>query len=188
MTFTAFFLRRMALTLGLALSLAGCTALGKLTDSVMSAGAELVGRGKPHPTAPPWKSVTIAADADANLNSPVALDLVFVRDPALVDTLNATPAAKWFATRQDLQRAFPDGLAVVSVEVVPGQSLRLSDAAQIRQPALAILAFGAYPPPGEHRQRLMPTTDSYLLQLGPKGFKGADVQNPAHHPHIHLPK
>lgn len=167
-----------ALLLAAALGLAGCTALGKLTDSIKSAGADLMGLGKPHPTAPPWKSVTIAAAADANQNSPVALDLVFVRDPALVESLSATPAAKWFATRDDTLRTFPDGVGVVSVEVVPGQTLRLTDPAQIHQHALAILAFASYPPPGDHRERLQPTSDAYLLQLGPKGFKGADV-----HPH-----
>ena len=49
------------------------------------------------------------ADADANLNSPVALDLVFVRDLATLDKLQALPAARWFATRADLQRSFPGG-------------------------------------------------------------------------------
>ncbi len=165
-----------ALVLAASLSLAACSSITKLTDSIMSAGAELVGAGKPHPTAPSWKSVTIAAAADANQNSPVALDLVFVRDPALVESLSATPAAKWFATRGDTQRTFPDALGVVSVEVVPGQTLRLTDPAQIHQHALAILAFAAYASPGEHRERLQPKGEAFLLQLGPKGFTSSDLQ------------
>jgi type VI secretion system protein len=159
----------------LILALAGCSAVTKFTDSVKAAGAELLGTGKPQPHPAPWKRVTVAASADANLNSPVALDLVFVRDAALLETLANMPAAKWFATRDDTQRAFPDGVGVISLEVVPGQTLQLTDPAQIHQRALAILAFAAYSQPGEHRERLKPTTESYLLQLGPKGFKGADV-------------
>ncbi len=165
--------------LALCLVLAGCSTVSKLTDSILSAGASLVGAGKPRPVAAPWNSVTVVAASDANLNSPVALDLVFIRDPALVTTLSATSAAKWFATRSDTLSSFPEGLAVVSLELVPGQTVRLTDPAQIHQPALAILAFGGYPPPGEHRERLLPQTEGYLLQLGPKGFKGADVHAPA---------
>ncbi len=163
------------LVLAASLGLSACSSIGKLTDSILQAGADLVGGGKSRPVAPPWTSVTIVATADANLNSPVALDLVFVRDAALVESLSATPAAKWFATREDTRRTFPDGVGVVSVEVVPGQTLRLTDPAQIHQHALAILAFASYPPPGEHRERLQPKGHAYLLQLGPKGFKGADV-------------
>ncbi len=170
--------RKALITPVLVLALAGCSVVTKLTDSVKSAGADLLGVGKPHPHPAPWKRVTVAASADANQNSPVALDLVFVRDAALLETLSAMPAAKWFATRDDTRRTFPDALGVVSVEVVPGQTLQLTDPAQIHQQALAILAFAAYPTPGEHRERLQPTTDSYLLQLGPKGFKGVDVHVP----------
>ncbi len=167
-----------ALVAALALTLAGCSSLGKLAEGLKSAGADLVGLGKPHARPAPWKNVTVSASADANQNSPVALDLVFVRDPALLETLLAMPAAKWFATRDDTRRAFPDALGVVSLEVVPGQTLQLTDPAQIHQSALGILAYAAYAAPGEHRERLQPATERYLLQLGPKGFKGADVQVP----------
>jgi type VI secretion system protein len=165
----------------LALTLSGCSSVSKLAQSVMTAGADLVGVSKPHPHPAPWHSVTVVASADANQNSPVALDLVFVRDPALLESLSTTPAAKWFATRADTQRSFPDTLGVVSLEVVPGQTFKLTDPARIRQSALGILAFASYPTPGEHRLRLHPSTDSFLLQLGPQGFQGADVSS-------HVPK
>lgn len=166
---------RRGLLLALCLALSGCSALGKLGESVASASAGLFGGGKPRPAPPAWTRVTVSAAADANRNSPVALDLVFVRDPALLESLNATPAAKWFATREDTQRAFPEGLGVVSLELVPGQTVQLTDPAHIRQPALAVLAFASYPPPGEHRERLLPAGDSYLLQLGPQGFRGSSA-------------
>lgn len=171
--------RRIALVALAGLSLAGCSSLGKLTESVVSMGASLVGLDKPHPKPPLWKSVTVVASSDANQDSPVAVDLVFVREPALLEVLNTTPAAKWFATRADLQRAFPEGVGVVSLEVVPGQTLRLTDHARIHQLALEVLAFAGYPPPGEHRLRLQPTAGHYLLQLGPKGFLEVKAPAPA---------
>lgn len=166
--------------LAVCLGLGGCSTLGKLAGSVREAGASLLGRGKPQPAAPAWTSVTIVAAADANQNSPVALDLVFVQEATLLEVLRAMPAAKWFATRDDTQRSFPDGLRVLSLEVVPAQTVRLTDPAQLHQPALAVFAFAAYPPPGEHRERLLPAAGGYLLQLGARGFKGTEV--PAHAP------
>ncbi len=170
-------MHRRALLVAASLGLAGCSAVGKLTESVMSMGASLVGRDKPHPKPPLWSSVTVVATSDANQDSPVAVDLVFVRDPALLEMLNATPAAKWFATRIDLQRAFPEGVGIVSLEVVPGQTLRLTDHARIHQLALAVLAFASYPPPGDHRLRLQPAPGPYFVQLGAKGFLG--IETPA---------
>lgn len=166
---------RRAVLVAAGIGLAGCSALSKLTESIVSMGSSLVGLDKPHPQPALWKSVTVVASSDANQDSPVAVDLVFVRDPALLEVLNATPASKWFATRTDLQRAFPEGVGVVSLEVVPGQTLRLTDPARIHQLALVILAYADYPPPGEHRVRLQPAPGNYLLQLGPKGFLGAQA-------------
>jgi type VI secretion system protein len=170
---------RRALLAAAGLGLTACSTVGKLTESIVSLGGSLVGLDKPHPKPQLWKSVTVVASSDANQDSPVAVDLVFVRDPALLEVLNTTPAAKWFATRTDLQRAFPEGVGVVSLEVVPGQTLRLTDSARIHQLALVVLAYASYPPPGEHRLRLQPVPGNYLLQLGPKGFLGAEAPAPA---------
>ncbi len=155
----------------LPLALAGC---GTVTDWYKSA-ASVVGLGPPQPKAPDWESLVVAADADANQNSPVAVDLVFVRDPALVDALMTTPAAKWFATKNDTLRSFPQGLGVVALELVPAQSVRMGREALRSQRALAVFAFANYPPPGEHRERLLPGASAYLLQLGAAGFKAAPV-------------
>lgn len=154
------------------MALAGCGTVTKITQ----AGASLIGLGPPKPVLPDWKSVVLAASPDANDNSPLALDLVFVRDPALVDSLMTTPSAKWFAVRGDTQRAFPEALGVISFEVVPGQYIRLSEKAWTNQRALAVFVFASYPSPGAHRERLVLAADSYLLQLGSKGFKASEAK------------
>lgn len=147
------------------LSLAACNPAVMLVRKVVSGG--------PHPHVVHWKSLVVTASPDANQNSPVALDLVFVRDAALVEQLQAMPAARWFATRADTQRSFPEGVGVISLEVVPSQSLRLEAKAFADQPALAVFAFANYAAPGDHRERLVPTAASYQLQLGPRGFKAS---------------
>ena len=163
-------LRWLALLVPLCLA-TGCSTIDGMTKTVGNA----LGFG-PKPTTPDWRSVTITAAPDANQNSPVAIDLVFVREQALLDTLTATPSARWFTSRNDIVRSFPEGIGVLSYELVPRQSIRVPEAAFKSQKALAVLAFASYPPPGEHRERLLLNADAYLVQLGPKGFKAGEVK------------
>ncbi|MDQ2822320.1 MAG: hypothetical protein M3Y65_18385 [Pseudomonadota bacterium] len=53
--------------------------------------------GGPKPVKPAWKTLALVAARDANANSPLAVDVVLVRDTRLLDTLLALPAAKYFA-------------------------------------------------------------------------------------------
>lgn len=151
--------------------LAGCSAISSVTKSVSSA----IGLG-PRAVTPDWRSVTITASDDANGNSPIAIDLVFVRDQALLDTLTKTPAARWFSSRTDIVQSFPEGVGVLSYELVPKQSIRVAEAAFEKQRAFGVLAFANYPLPGEHRVRLKLDAEAYLVQLGANGFQASEVK------------
>ena len=59
----------------------------------------------------------------ANLNTPIAVDVVMARNAQLFDTLLGLPAAKWFNERDQLQRDYPKDLSVQTYELVPGQQL-----------------------------------------------------------------
>lgn len=162
---------QLALVLALALAAGGCATVTDLKDSALKA----VGLG-PKPVTPDWKTVTITAADDANHNSAVAIDLVFVRDQALLDTLANTPAPKWFSTRADIMRSFPETVGVMSYELVPRQSVRIPEEVLEKQKAFGVLAFAGYPPPGEHRARLKLDAEAYLLQLGRDGLKASEVK------------
>ncbi|MBC5764492.1 hypothetical protein [Ramlibacter albus] len=160
-----------AIVLAATLGLGGCATITDIKDSALKA----VGLG-PKPVTPDWKAVTITAADDANQNSAVAIDLVFVKEQALLDTLNSTPAPKWFATRADIMRSFPETVSVMSYELVPRQSVRIPEALIEKQKAFGVLAFAGYPPPGEHRARLKLDAEAILLQLGRDGLKASEVK------------
>lgn len=151
-------------------ALGGCAVLGDLAQSLSTTRQRAV--------APDWGQLVLAATADANGRSPVAVDILFIRDPALVEVLASTPAAKWFATRIDLERTFPSGLSVLSHEVVPRQSLRIERKTLAAQTAMAVLVFAGYPTPGDHRARLRLDVDGYLIELGARGFQAQALQVP----------
>lgn len=108
-------------------------------------------------------SVTVAPTA--NDTTPVAIDLIAVRDKALVDKLGALTAAEWFAQREQAMRDHPATLGLTSWELVPGQTMRVERPQA--EPAWAILVFANYATPGPHRLRV-PDTRTLTLTAGEK--------------------
>lgn len=141
---------------GMPAALAGCGATRALFGPSMAA--------------PGWKSLTLRAADDANSNSAVAVDVVLVKDQAVLDSLLAMPASKWFATRAELQRTFPEALTVYPYELVPAQTIRLNDKKWSDQKAWAALVFAGYANAGEHRARLLLNASGYVVQLNAQGF------------------
>lgn len=161
----------LSLALSLALALAGCKSIGSAFDGAKS----MVGLG-PAPTTPSWKSLALRADEHANANSATALDVVFVRDAALLESLLSMPASKWFASRAELQRSFPDALTVLSFELVPGQAIKVPDRQWRDAAGWGVLAFASYTDAGEHRARLALDAPGYLIHLGAHSFSAIDLK------------
>ncbi|MGA7782871.1 MAG: hypothetical protein WCA85_34900 [Paraburkholderia sp.] len=111
-------------------------------------------------------SLAIAVTAQANLDTPIAVDAVLVRNPQLLDTLLGLPSAKWFAQRDQLRRDYPKDLSVISYELVPGQQISDSPFAFDGQRAAGVLVFADYQTAGAHRVRLDGGPAKPLLQLG----------------------
>ncbi len=117
-----------------------------------------------------WKGLLVSANSNANQNTAVALDIVFVGDPEMLEKLSALPASRWFAVRDDQLKTYPTALSVHSLELVPGQS-RLLSAETLGSPRVAgVLLFANYQAPGEHRLRLPPVPDGGLVILGERSF------------------
>jgi len=157
---------------GAAPLLSGCASIKAVTGKITSMASGLF---SDRPKAPDWRNLVVSASQDANLNTPVALDIVFIKDPAVAEALLTTPASKWFTSRRDLQRSFPDALTTISLEIVPGQAIMMDSGHFRGHVALTILAFAQYPGAGEHRERLSLAASGYLLELGARGFRAVEV-------------
>ena len=161
----------MSLMLCLVFTLSGCGAL----SSVAAVTRSVIGLD-PKPVAPDWKKLVISAADDANANSAVAVDLVLVKDQAMLDSLLTMPAAKWFATRSDIQRTFPEALVVYPYELVPTQSVQLGEKQFGSERAWAALVFANYSSPGEHRARLLVNSTGSVVQLNAQSFNASEIK------------
>jgi type VI secretion system protein len=150
-------------------SLNGCGVVGGVANVVASSTANLFS-GSPGPSFLDWKAMTLVAAPDLNQNSPLALDLVFVRDPATLDKLLTLPAAKWFSSKEELMKTYPDTFTVRNWELVPQQVLQLSEEALGSPRVAGMLLYANYLSTGEHRAQLPLGRQAFLIELGERSF------------------
>jgi type VI secretion system protein len=149
-----------------------------LTACALLAGCAMFSN-EPKPTRLDWNRLTLAAAVDANDNSALAVDVVLVRDKALLDKLLAMPASAYFSARGDLQSSFPDGLTVFRYEITPGLKIDVDRKRLGADKVWAALVFANYATPGEHRQRLPLTGSGYLLELNVQDLVARDSKSGA---------
>jgi type VI secretion system protein len=99
---------------------------------------------RPSPT-----GLDVGIDPDANSNSPVALDVVLIKDKNFWKAAPAMSAKDWFAQKDELTRRYGAKLQVSSWEWVPDQHI---GPIQVKVPRRlsGAMVFANYPSPGTH--------------------------------------
>lgn len=122
------------------------------------------------------KRFEVVSTPDANLESPVAVDLVLVRTDALVPAIAALSAREWFDSRDQLTRDHPGALVFHSWEFVPGQVVDV-DRLPFDRSGVALLVFADYLSDGVHRLRVDPMRE-FRLVLRHRGFEIESESSP----------
>ncbi|WP_310796119.1 hypothetical protein [Paraburkholderia fungorum] len=123
-----------------------------------------------------WDTMTFSASDDVNNNSPVAVDVVFVTDEAMLARIAELPASKWFAGRADLVSTFPKSIGYRSWEFVPGQHLDVPGDTFDRPRVAAAFVFANYAGPGAHRVRIEQFSGRLAVQLDDNTFSISAVK------------
>jgi type VI secretion system protein len=132
--------------LSLAFLLSGCSSLNK-TKAKATATAKAVANRvilRPEPL-----NLDVGIDPEANKNSPVALDVVLVKDKNFWKTAPDISAKDWFTRKSDLQRRYGKKLQVSSWEWVPGQPIA-PITVKVPRWLYGAMVFANYPSPGSH--------------------------------------
>lgn len=108
------------------------------------------------------------ATPDVNDRSPIAVEVVLVRDPALLETLSSLSARAWFAEYGQLERDHPGAFLRERWELVPGQRLEVDLPFPTRR-GVAVFVYANYLTPGAHRMRV-DNERHFTLILGRTGF------------------
>lgn len=101
--------------------------------------------------------IVFTIDAQANLNHPIAVDLVLIYDEQLLAEIIELSAHDWFTKRAQLKQDYPISLATWEWEFVPDQPSQNVLSFKMppeRKEAKAALFFANYLTPGIHRIRI----------------------------------
>lgn len=98
-------------------------------------------------------SITIESDDGANNGAAIAVDLVFVYDPALIPQLEAESADAWFKVKAAMAASAGNNLAIMSWTVPAGDEVPETPV-DAHSGALAAFVFANYSGKGDHRLRI----------------------------------
>ena len=89
-------------------------------------------------------AVWVQANRFANRGHPVALDLVFIRDPALQPLLISLNGPDWFRQKKGLMLKYAADMQVQSVELVPLSARQTIELPENHQSYVQVLLFANY--------------------------------------------
>ncbi len=90
------------------------------------------------------ESFRVFCSRDANNDTPVALDLVFVYNDLLTGELMKMDAGAWFKSKPDLSLKFRNSFKVLSYEVVPFSETDTTHMPSKHRHAVSIILFAKY--------------------------------------------
>lgn len=102
------------------------------------------------------KLVALDVMPNANLNHPVALDLIIVYNDALFKDLLQLSSEEWFDKRRQYKLDYPGTLQSWEWELVPGQVVPFFRLPGKAKKGVGALVFANYVTPGQHRARFDP--------------------------------
>ncbi len=89
-------------------------------------------------------SIALESTADSNMNTPVAIDLLFIYDSNITPLLIELNGPEWFLRKPSLTKRYDKEIDVVSVEVVPLSFIKNIALAKNHKNAKNILMFTNY--------------------------------------------
>lgn len=98
--------------------------------------------------------VTIDADSDANMGSPVVVDIVSAYDDQLVQILESSTASDWFSSKNKYIDQFREKIFVIGREIAAGNQLQLEYTTERKEKPVATFIFASYHSAGEHQMKV----------------------------------
>ncbi|MBZ5524630.1 MAG: hypothetical protein LAP21_20520 [Acidobacteriia bacterium] len=148
-----------------ALAIAGCSKAVKVKAKVTATAKTLAKRAT---LTPDPLDLNVGIDEAANKNSPVALDVVLIKDRNFWKTAPPMTAKDWFAQKSDLQRRYGNKLQIKSWEWVPSQPIA-PITVKVSRFLYGAMVFANYPSPGTHSAPL-PLGGKFTISLQKDDF------------------
>ena len=127
------------------------------------------GEGWPEPKQAKQLAVMIQAVDNANLNTPVAVDIVYTLNDDLAQKLGSMSAREYYRERDQIIRDYVNEVMIHSWELPPGHSIK-EEVNNLHPDTKKAFLFADYDIPGTHRAHL-PLFQGLMVLLGKTDFK-----------------
>ena len=98
--------------------------------------------------------IDVESKPNANLGSPIAVDIVSLYDDQFVNTLESIPASGWFIKKNEYKDKLKDKIYIFAREFIPGEQVQVEYTTEIEKDPITNFIFANYNTPGEHRVRV----------------------------------
>lgn len=98
--------------------------------------------------------IDVESKPDANLGSPIAVDIVSVYDDQIVNEFESIPASEWFISKNEYEEKLKDNIYIFDREFIPGEQVQVEYTTGVKKEPVTNLLFANYSTPGEHRVRV----------------------------------
>lgn len=97
------------------------------------------------------RRVTLVTSEDVNNGFPVAVEIVFLHDAALIQSIESIKSTQWFANKDDYRSRERSKVSVLRFELVPGQEKIITDFPDRYRSAKKVFIFASYTNGGDYR-------------------------------------
>jgi type VI secretion system protein len=141
-----------------------------LSLSILLGGCGIFGSSSASKTRLKTKILALDVSPQANLNHPIALDLVVIYNQVLFKDLLGVSAEEWFKKRHQYKLDYPSVLQSWEWELVPNQVVPFFKLPSGTSKAVGAIVYANYATPGNHRARIDPY-EGVVVRLQNTQFK-----------------
>ena len=101
-----------------------------------------------------WKSLDILVRKDANMNYPIAIDIVLLKNEALLNKVLELDSKSWFGQKESVLKIFRKDIEIKSLELAPGDLIKVPKSFFQNQRVFGVIVFANYINDGDYRERI----------------------------------
>ena len=98
--------------------------------------------------------IDVESKPNANLGSPIAVDIVSVYDDQIVNEFESIPASEWFNAKNEYKDRLKEKIYIFDHEFIPGEQVQVEYTTEVKKEPVTNFLFANYNTPGEHRVRV----------------------------------
>ena len=123
-----------------------------------------------------WKSLDILIGENANMDYPIAIDVVLIKNDTLLKKILELDSNKWFEQKNTLLKTFSDDIVIRSWELAPGDGVAVANEFFKDERVSGALVFAKYFNDGDYKARIDNLEGIVVIDFGIDEFNAYAIK------------